>query len=213
MLKNYLKVALRNLFRHKTYSFINIVGLALGLACSIFILLWVQDEISFDRFYENADNIYRVEQDQYYSGESYHVNVTPFPVGPGFKSEIPEIENAARLAYQPLLIKYEENAFYESEIVAADQSYLDIFGLGFVKGDKSNALREPYSIVITEELAEKYFGKEDALGKILTINNKYDFKVTGLIEKIPLNASFRFQAAIPFEFLKETGRWSESWGS
>ncbi|MCW8849826.1 MAG: ABC transporter permease [Melioribacteraceae bacterium] len=213
MLYNYLKVALRNLFRHKTYSFINIVGLALGLACSIFILLWVQDELSYDRFYENADNIYRVEQDQYYSGESYHVNVTPFPIGPGFKSEVPEIENAARLAYQPLLIKYKENAFYESEIVAADQSYLDVFGLGFVKGDKSNALREPYSIVISEELAEKYFGKEDALGKILTINNKYDFKVTGLIEKIPLNASFRFQAAIPFEFLKETGRWSESWGA
>ncbi|MCB0752539.1 MAG: ABC transporter permease, partial [Ignavibacteriae bacterium] len=213
MLYNYLKVAIRNLFRHKTYSFLNIVGLALGLACSIFILLWVQDELSFDRFYENAENIYRVEQDQFYSGESYHVNVTPFPIGPGFKSEIPEIENAARLAYQPLLIKYKENAFYESEIVAADQSYLDIFGLGFVKGDKSNALHEPYSIAISEELAEKYFGKEDALGKILTINNKYDFKVTGLIEKIPLNASFRFQAAIPFEFLKETGRWSESWGA
>ena len=104
MLLNYLKVAIRNLIRHKTYSFINVVGLALGLACSIFILLWVQDELSYDRFYENVDNIYRVEQDQYYSGETYHVNVTPFPVGPGFKSSIPEVENAARIAYHSVLI-------------------------------------------------------------------------------------------------------------
>lgn len=213
MLLNYLKVAIRNLIRHKTYSFINVVGLALGLACSIFILLWVQDELSYDRFYENADNIYRVEQDQYYSGESYHVTVTPFPVGPGFKSSIPEVDNAARIAYHPVLITHEENAFYEAEVVAADQSYLDIFGLDFVKGDRNTALNEPYSIVMTEEFAKKYFGNEDALGKVLTVNNKYDFKVTGIIEKIPLNASFRFQAAFNFEFLKEIGRWSESWGS
>jgi len=213
MIINYLKIALRNLMLHKTYSFINIAGLALGLACSIFILLWVQDELSFDRCYDNAENIYRVEEDQYYSGETYHVNVTPFPVAPAFKSDIPEIENTARLAYHSLLIQHEENVFYESEVVAIDQEYLDIFGLKFIKGDRSTALIEPYSIVMTEEMAEKYFGNEDALGKIITINNKYDFKITGIIEKLPLNASFRFQGAFHFEFLKEFSRWSESWGN
>lgn len=213
MIKNYITVALRNIVRNKTYSFLNISGLAIGLACSIFILLWVQDELSFDRFYKNADNIYRVEEDQYYSGETYHVNVTPFPVAPAFKSDIPEINNAARITFHSLLIKYGENSFYESQVVAADQSYLDIFDLEFIKGSSSSALNDPYSIVMTQEMAEKYFGDEDPLGKVITINNKYDFKVTGVINKIPLNASFRFQAAFQFEFLEEFGRWSKSWDS
>ena len=175
MFKNYFKIAIRNVARHKSYSFINITGLALGLACSIFILLWVQDELSFDRCYENADNIYRVEEDQYYSGETYHVNVTPFPVGPAFKSEIPEVLNAARLTNASVLIKYDESSFYGSEVAAIDQAYLEIFDLNFVKGNKSTALAEPYSIIITQEMSEKYFGQEDALGKVVTLNNKFDF--------------------------------------
>lgn len=214
MLKSYIIIALRNLFRNKVYSFLNISGLALGLACCIFILLWVEDELSFDRFYDDAENIYRVEEDQYYSGETYHVNVTPFPSAPAFKSDIPEIVNAARITWHSVLIKYEENLFYESEIVAADQSYLDMFGLKFITGDKSTALSEPYSIVMTKEMCQKYFGsEEDPIGKIVTINNKYDFKVTGVIEEIPPNASYKFKAAFPFKLLEEFGRWSESWGN
>ena len=198
MIKSYFIVALRNLFRNKVYSFLNISGLALGLACCIFILLWVQDELSYDRFYENAENLYRVEENQYYSGETYHVNVTPYPSAPVFKSDIPEVVNAARITYHSVLIRYKDKSFYESEIVAADQSYLDMFGSDFVSGSRETALSEPNSIVMTKEMSEKYFGDEEPLGKIVTINNKYDFKVTGIMEKIPSNASYRYKAAFPF---------------
>ena len=213
MIKSYFIVALRNLFRNKVYSFLNISGLALGLACCIFILLWVQDELSYDRFYENAENLYRVEENQYYSGETYHVNVTPYPSAPVFKSDIPEVVNAARITYHSVLIRYKDKSFYESEIVAADQSYLDMFGSDFVSGSRETVLSEPNSIVMTKEMSEKYFGDEDPLGKIVTINNKYDFKVTGIMEKILSNASYRFKAAFPFEHLKEYGRWSDHWGN
>lgn len=213
MFRNYFVTAFRNIFKHKVYSFLNVTGLALGLACSIFILLWVQDELNYDRHFEGVENLYRVEEDQYYGGESYHVNVTPFPCAPVFKSDIPEVEDAARITWHSVLLRDGEKAFYENSIVAADPSYFDMFKFDFVLGDPTKVLDDPSSIILDEELAEKYFGNENPIGKTLTLNNKFDFRVTGVFKKLPNNTSFSFQGAFQFEFLKELDRWSEHWGS
>jgi len=144
MLRNLLKVALRNLLKYKGYSFINVFGLALGMAASLFIFLWVQDELSYDRFHVNADTIYRVEQDQHYSGETFHVNVTPHPVGPAYVEAIPEIVDAVRFSFlRPKLIRHGETAFYEPGVRAVDPSIFKVFTFPLVSGDPTTALAEP----------------------------------------------------------------------
>jgi len=128
MIQNYLKIAFRNITRHKGFSFINIFGLALGITCALLIFMWIYDEVTYDKFHTQIDKIYRVEQDQFYNGESYHVNVTPYPSGEGWKQEIPEIEDAIRFAYTGnLLLKYEEKSFFESGIVAVDSTIFSVF--------------------------------------------------------------------------------------
>ncbi|MCK4853171.1 MAG: ABC transporter permease, partial [Bacteroidales bacterium] len=214
MFRNYLITAIRSLYRQKGFSLINILGLAIGLACALLILLWVQDELSFDKFHEHADRLYRVEEDQYYSGEVYHVTVTPYPCGPVWKEEIPEIEDACRYQWPSgMLFTYEEEAFYEGGCVAADSTFFDMFSYEFLHGNKATALTEPYSAVLTEETAKKYFGDENPIGKGLTVNNKYEFTVTGVLKSIPKNSILEFEILVPFDYLKETGQYQDSWGS
>lgn len=214
MLNNYLLVAIRNLIRQKGYSFINVFGLALGISAAMFIFIWVTDEVSMNRFHLNADRIYRVEQDQDYDGKLYHVNVTPFPSGEGWKKEIPEIETTVRMTQTgALLTKYSEKAFYENGIACVDSTFLQVFTFPLLKGDPNTVLKEPYSIVLTPEMALKYFGTDDPIGKVIILDNKYNFKVTGLLKKLPVNNSFRFDFLIPFDFTKTTGAYVDHWGS
>ncbi|MFQ5571712.1 MAG: ABC transporter permease [Rhodothermales bacterium] len=214
MFTNYFKIALRVLFRNKGYSSINIFGLAVGMACSMLILLWVLDELSYDRFHEDAEDIYRVEEDQFYSGRTFHVTVTPHPVGPAFKEEIPEIIDATRFNYLgSLLLRHGEASFYESGIAATDPSFFQMFSFPFVKGDPVTALNDPYSLVITEEMAEKHFAGVDPMGQLVTINNQYEMIVRGVIEDVPGNTYFQFDMLVPFEFMRVMGRYQESWGS
>ncbi len=204
MFKNYIKTAIRNILGQKTYSLINIAGLSLGMACSILIMLWVHDELNYDRFHKNADSIYRVVEDQYYSDGTYHVTVTPFPVGPAFKEELPEVIDATRLCWNVgFLMRYGDKAFFETGIRPVDPSFLDMFTFPFVRGDAATAFDNTRSIVITEELAQKYFGNDDPIGKIFSANNKYDFVVTGVMTDVPPNSSLEFDMLIPFEFTKE----------
>ena len=214
MFKNFLTIAFRNLFKHKGYSFINVAGLALGMACCLFIMLWVFEELSYDRFHENIDHLYRVEQDQFYSGESYHVNVTPYPMGEGIKEEIPEIIDATRYTGTGnVLLKYEDKSFFEGGIRAVDPSIFHMFTFPLVKGDPNTALDEPHGMVISEEMADKYFGIEDPMGKILIGNHQHSFTVTGVMKNVPPNSDMQFDILIPFEFIKEIGRYNPSWGS
>ena len=214
MWRNYLKVAIRNLIRHKGYSAINIAGLAIGMACAILILLWVQDELSFDRFHENADVLYRVEENQHYSAGAYHVNVTPFPAGPAFKEGIPEVAEASRLTWAGgLLFRYGEKAFFENDIRAVDPAFLRMFTFPLAQGDRETALDDPHSLILTREMAEKYFGDEEPIGKVISVDNQYEFTVTGIIEKLPENSSLRFSILIPFAFQKERGWWHDHWGT
>jgi len=175
MLKNYLKVILRNIRKHKGYSFINITGLAIGMACCLLISIWVLDELSYDRFHTNAPQLYRVEEDQQYSGRVFHVTVTPHPLAPALIEEIPEILDATRYVWSGgLLFRYGEKAFFEYSIRAVDPSFFQMFTFPLIKGDKNRALESAYSIVINEDIAEKYFGMEDPLGKVTTINNTHE---------------------------------------
>jgi len=210
MIKNYLKVALRNIRKHKGFSFINIAGLAIGLACCLLITIWVLDELSYDKFHENAANLYRVEEDQHYSGRIFYVYVTPYPLGPALKAEIPEIIDATRVVWtRGMLFKYEDNTFFEDSGRAVDPSFLKMFTYPLVQGNKNTALDSPFSVVLSEDLAEKYFGEDNPIGKVITLNNQYEFTVTGVLENIPHNTYLQFDFLVPYEILKRTGQIQE----
>lgn len=214
MIKNYFLIAIRNILRYKGFSIINILGLSIGIAATLLILLWVQDELSFDKFHKHADHLYQVEEDQYYSGEVYHVTVTPYPSGPVWKEEIPEIENACRYQWSfGMLFNYGEIAFYEDNCLAVDSTFFSMFSFPLIKGDPNRLLREPFTAVLTDETAAKYFGDEDPIGKSLNVNNQYEFTVTGIIKDPPGNSTLQFDILIPFDFLKEKGQYSDHWGS
>jgi ABC-type antimicrobial peptide transport system permease subunit len=215
MMKNYIKISIRNIKKHKGYSLINISGLAVGMACCILILLWVKDELSFDQFHENADVIYRVTEHQYdSSGDYFPVAVTPWPLAEALKSDYAEIIESARLRIlSGRLISYKGKKIYERDFVAVDPSFLKIFSFPLAQGDISTALTEPNTILITKNAAARYFGKEDPIGKILTYNNTYDFKVIGVLENVPHNSHIQFDFLVPFEStLREFG-WTDSWGT
>jgi len=221
MFKNYLKTALRITKQHKEYSFINIAGLALGIACCLLILFWVQDELSFDRFHENADHLYRLVEDLNFEGRTLHIARTPSAVAPALLEEIPDVVNAAIYLPAPsLLVTHGENNFYENGIAFVSPSFLEMFTFSFIKGNQDSALKDLSSIVITDEAAEKYFGGEDPIDRTLRINNKQDFIVRGVLENVPQNSHLKFDVLLPFAALENMGedagiRWKpvmENWG-
>jgi len=214
MIRNFFKVAFRNLIRNKGVSFLNIFGLSIGLAASLMILLWIQHEVSYDKFFDDADQIYRVEEDQHYSGDIYHVNVTPYPSGAEWKRRIPEIIEYTRFSYLPrVLFEKDDMQMFEDNLRGVDSTFFRMFSFSFKSGNPYTALAEPHTIVLSEELAEKYFGDEDPLGKSITIEKRFEFMVTGVLETMPDNTIIDFDAVIPFRFLDEIGLTNEEWGS
>ena len=214
MFQDFFRIAVRNISGHKGFTFINVTGLAVGLSASLLILLWVQNELSYDRFHNNVKNIYRVEEDQFYSGERYHVTVTPHPSGPVWKQKIPEIKEQTRINRLPkILFRQEDKLFFESAIIAADSGLLKMFTIPLLEGDRLTALITPNSIVLSEKLAKKYFGTADPLGKSLTLENKYQFNVTGVMKDLPSNSSLVFDGILPYSFLKQIGAIDGSWGN
>ncbi len=210
MIKNYIKIALRNLTRHKGYSLINIAGLAIGIACCILILLWVQDELSFDRFHKNGDNIYRVIQDINFTDHSTTWAITQGPLGPSLKEDFPEIVNFTRVTGRRFRLAYGDHS-YDEVLGMADGSIFEMFTFPLIEGDPQTALSEPHSIVLTQKMAEKYFGKDNPIGKILKADDRYDFLVTGIIEEFPLSSHFRYDFLIPFIFGRELKYTVDNW--
>ncbi|HCC70161.1 MAG TPA: hypothetical protein DEQ09_03290, partial [Bacteroidales bacterium] len=214
MIKNFFKVAFRNLVRNKSVSFINIFGLSIGLAASLMILMWIQHELSYDKFFEDADQIYRVEEDQHYSGDVYHVNVTPYPSGAEWKKRLPEILEYTRFSSLPRVLFEKDNMkMFEDNLKGVDSTFFKMFSFAFKYGDPYTALSEPHTIVLSGELAEKYFGDENPLGQYITIEKQFDFMVTGVLEKKPDNTVLNFDAVIPFRFLDQIGMTNDQWGS
>ena len=204
MFKNYIKIALRNLLRHKGYSFINISGLAVGIAVCIFILLWVQDELSVNQFHKNIDTLYQAATWHDHGTEKGLGSGSPPALGPALKEEYPEIINTAR--YRPpwseFLVRFGEKSFTE-RIGFSDPEFFELFSFPFIEGNAQSPYQSPYSLVMTENMAKKYFGDKSALGKIMTLDNQWEFKVTGVLKAIPGNSSLRFNFLAPLEFLRE----------
>jgi putative ABC transport system permease protein len=196
MLRNYLKTTFRNLKRQKTQSTINILGLAIGLTCCILILLFVRDELSFDKFNDNHDRIYRVTR-RWLNEDgavSLHLGFVAPPIGPLLKNDFPEIEHAVRLTGTgELLVSHGDTYFEENLFFFAEEDVFDVFSFNMIKGDLPTALTDPLTVVITEEMARKYFGSEDPLGLTMRIEaagQAADLKVTGVIESFPHNSHF-----------------------
>ena len=211
---SYLKTSWRKMIRQKGYTFINVAGLAVGLACALFILLWVQDEASYDRFHVNARSLFRVEQDQSGGQGTFHVNVSQYPMGPAIQAAIPGIETSFRQSFTGgLLVRAGDKAFFENRVVAVDPAFLTAFTFPLLRGDREKALADPRSVVLSEEMAVKYFGAEDPVGRTLVVNDAHSLAVTGVAKKLPRNSTIAFDMLVPFEFLRSLGVDIDRWGT
>ena len=207
MLKNYLKIALRNLQKHKVYSFINIAGLVVGMACCILILLWVQDELSYDRYHENADRIYRITYAEEIGDAYDHYALAPFVAAPAFAAEIPGISAYTRLWQRTGLIKHNGKNYDEENIFYADKDFFNIFSHEFIEGNPATSLENPGSIVLTRDMAEKIFGHTDVLNETINLSADGDLKVTAVVENVPRNSHFHFNYLVSINTIQ--GRRSE----
>ena len=212
MFKNYLKIAFRNFWKNKSFSAINLSGLSVGIAVCFIILLFVQDELSYDRFNAKADQIVRVVfKANINGGKIFEANVMP-PVAQTIKNDYPEVEEATRLHVDGTpTVTYQNKTFKTDQLAFVDANFFNVFSLPFVKGSAKTALQQAGTVVITQEIAEKYFGNDDPIGKMLTFNKTALLKVTGVIAKIPANSHFHFDLFGSMETLPEAK--SPSWMS
>jgi putative ABC transport system permease protein len=203
MIKNYFKIAFRNITRHKAYSLINISGLAIGMACSILILLWVQHELSYDRFHKNADYIFRITC----NASDFKAAVNPAGMPAGLKAELPAVRNFVRLSHlTTTLFEAGENKFEEKNTFYADSTFLEIFSFPLVAGNHTTALARPDAVMLTQSMAKKYFGKQQALGKTLKRNNGSYVTVTGIFADLPPNSHLKFDFIMPMSAIANTDR-------
>ncbi len=214
MFKNYFKIAIRNLWKNKSLSFINIFGLATGMACSLLIFLFVADELSYDRFNADADRIYRVVKDFVNAdGSRLPDATTPPAAAPAIQKEIPGIEHVARVFPNwgsNYLVTYKDKHIYDEKLYRVDSSFFDVFTFPFAEGNTKSAFKEVNSIVVTQTAAKKYFGTEDPIGKVLHIDAFGDLMVTGVLKDVPENAHFHFDFLIP---IRKVGRnLDNNWG-
>ncbi|UCC38359.1 MAG: ABC transporter permease, partial [Candidatus Aminicenantes bacterium] len=205
MLKNYIKIALRNIKRNKGYSSTKIVGLALGMACCLLILFYVLYGFSYDTFHQDADRIYRVAMEFRAKDQPVkYAAVTAPSVAPAILDNFAEVEYAVRFTQGSGIVKHGEKQFFEDGILYADQSFFDVFTFPLIKGNRETVLKEPYTAVLTESTAEKYFGSENPVGKTISINYQTDYKITGIVEDVPSNSHFTFDFLFSFAALEES---------
>jgi len=207
MFKNYLKIALRNLSKYKTYSFINILGLAVGMACAILIMIWIQDELSYDQFHEKSDDIVLVLR-----GDSQNLTaVSSKMLGPAIKQDLPQVINTTCVgdfsAIEPITLQYNEKSFEETWCLIDDQ-FFNIFSFDLKAGNPETALKDPNSIILTETTAQKYFGNDNPIGQTLTMflfGQKIPLKVTAVLENLPHNSHIQSQIYIPIPLMGKLG--------
>lgn len=216
MYKNYLKMAYRNLMRHKVFSLINVLGLALGMTCSILVLLWVQDEVSYDRFFDKTDQLYRMMGTQHYPGaDDLTVSATPGPLAPALEQELPEVEYAIRTIWPwEQLFTYGEKALKVNGHYA-DAAFFQVFTYPLLYGDAAQVLKQPHSVVISDSVALKFFGTTEAVGKVFKVNNSESYKVTGVMQKVPKNSSMQFDFVMPYKDHADRpgSEWLKEWRS
>ncbi|WP_034923303.1 ABC transporter permease, partial [Candidatus Accumulibacter vicinus] len=192
MLKNYLLVAFRNISRQKFYAFLNVMGLTVGIASCLFITMYVKDEISYDRMHPDADRMYRVNLDAKLAAQEIAVAVSCPPMAAALIQEVPEVESVVRVQQNgSVVMKYEDKAFTQERVFSADSNFFSFFNFPLVEGNSKNALKEPNTLVLTESVARKIFGSENALGKLLTVgNDTTTYVVSGVAKDLPGNVHF-----------------------
>ncbi len=204
MLKNYFKIAFRNLFKNKVYSFINIFGLAIGLATCIVILLYVSHELSYDKHHQHSDRIYRVTSHIDFAGNFIELAATSAPMGPALKENFPEVEAMTRMRPRgSYLVKKDGENYREEGFIFADSSTFRVFTIPFIHGNTEDALTRPNTVAISEEMARKYFGKSDVVGEIITIQDDFDLEITGVFENMPATSHFHFNFLISMVTIDE----------
>jgi putative ABC transport system permease protein len=214
MFKNYFKIAFRNLWKNKTYNFLNITGLALGIASAALIFLWMENEATYNHNVEKHNYLYKVYENQTHDNVSTFL-ATSGPIAAGLKAEIPGIKNTARLSFnQQLKIvfglgdkTFNEQGYY------ADSSIFSMLTLPFVHGNTANAFAQLHSLVISESMALKFFGAYNPVGKTLKVNNEQDYIVTGVFKDLPQNSTFQFQWLAPFQIFESTRSWLSGWSN
>jgi putative ABC transport system permease protein len=201
-----LKLAFRTLYRNKLYTLLNVFGLSIGMASAILIFLWVQFQVSFDRFHQNGDDIYRVIQDQFYTnGETFHVQVTPAGLSHLLKENIASIIHSTRYSDHQTLFQVNDNKMIE-EVQLVDPDFFAMFSFPLIKGDIKKVFDNTRSMVISEKMAKKYFGNKDPIGESVMLEGKFPFTITGIIKDNPKNTEINCDLLIPFQFYKELGR-------
>jgi putative ABC transport system permease protein len=218
MIRNYFKIAFRNIIRNKVFALINILGLAVGMACFILITLWIRDELSYDKFHANKDNLYLLTI--IHPNDVIDPNV-PYALAPRLADEFPEFVHYTRIYslsdLRTCMFKYEHGTespvmFYEDSVNLVDPSFFSMFSFPFISGDPESALQNPDSLVITDKIATKYFGHENPLGKVLTINNRDDLVVSGVIH-IPSNSHLQLDFIAPLsDRLANDWNWRDPFG-
>jgi len=213
MIKNYIKTALRSFKRHKSSFLINVIGLSIGMACSILIFLWVFDELGHDRFHEDVDQVYQVMEHQTYSGNMFSTHSTPGILAPALKEEVPEFEYIATYTWNmEFLFTKEEKSLKENGMYARPDLF-HILSIPLIQGNRDELLSNPQSVVISRELARRYFGDENPIGESITINGEELHTITGVFRKLPENSSIRFDFVLPFEDWLKENEWATEWGN
>ncbi|WP_234736843.1 ABC transporter permease [Tellurirhabdus bombi] len=206
MLTNYIKIAFRNLLRYRAFSFINIVGVAIGLACFLLIALYVRDEVSYDRSHAKADRIYRLTRTFINPADgstSLKLAAVAPPFGPLIKEDFPEVQEVVRIQENSGLLKYGEHSYNEDGMFVAEANLFKVFDFKLLRGNPARALVAPFSILFSRPMAEKYFGKQDPIGKIVRLDNTLDFTVTGVFEPLPTQSHFHPQFLLSFSSLND----------
>ena len=213
MFKNYFKTSLRNLWKNRTYGFLNIFGLAIGIACAALIFLWVEDELTYDHYFKKRDYLSWIKNKQTYDGITFTFDATPGLLAKTMKTEIPGIKNTARSSWgNKLLFSLGEKSIYEKGRYV-DSNLFSMLQLPFIKGRAAEAFTQLHSVVISKKMAEKFFGSTDVIGKTLKVNNEHDYVVTGVIEDLPENISIKFDWLAPFQIYENQNSYLQQWGT
>ena len=213
MIKNFFKIAYRNLLRNKGFSFINISGLAIGMASAVLILLWIQNEMSHDKFHAKSDRIYTANNRDKFNGQVWAWSTTPKILGPTLKmSYASDVEDVVRSSFGNFLFTVgDKHLNVQGNFV--DSGFLNVFSFPLLEGNATQALSGDYNLVITQKLAKKLFGNEEAMGKVIRIDSVDNFKVTGVLKDLPNNTVFKFEYLLPWSYMKKIHQDDDNWGN
>lgn len=213
MIRNYLKIALRNMAKYKGYTFINTLGLTIGIGVCLLILMWAKDELNYDRFHTNSDRIHRALWEARFGDNEWKLPLVPVPLAPTLEREFPEVEKVTQLYQGGFTFKKEQELIREKQVLFVDEAFFEVFTVNFKAGDSKTALQGPNGLVITEETAKRYFGEQDAMGKTLVQNNGELWKVTGVVNSFPDQSHMNFDFLASLKNLPHIERRKEQWSS